>query len=195
MKIGVMAVQGDYDAHGRMLRRVGVEPVLIRTASALEVVDGLILPGGESTTMLKLLADEGLDEALVEFAARRPLFGTCAGVILMARETVSPVQRSFGLLDAKVERNAYGRQLDSSIRRLDPEPAFTERVGAGPLEAMFIRAPIIREVGPGVTVLARQGDIPVLVQQGDRLAATFHPELTGDERVHRFFVDTIRNGR
>jgi len=193
MKIGVMALQGDYGAHGRMLRRIGVEPVEVRSVSDLDGLDGLILPGGESTTMLKLLSEEGLDRALVDFAERKPLFGTCAGVILMARETLSPAQRCFGLLDAQVERNAYGRQLDSSIRRLQPAPAFTERTGPGDLEAMFIRAPIIRSVGPDVTVLARSGDDPVLVQQGSRLAATFHPELTADERVHRLFVDTIRS--
>jgi 5'-phosphate synthase pdxT subunit len=145
--------------------------------------------------MLKLIEQEGLLDPLLGFAARKPLFGTCAGVILMARETLSPAQRSFGLIDAVVERNAYGRQAHSAIRRLQPESEFVERAGPGELEAVFIRAPIIRAVGAGVTILIKDGATPALVEQGRFLASTFHPELSADPRVHRLFVDKIKTTR
>jgi pyridoxal 5'-phosphate synthase pdxT subunit len=144
-----------------------------------------VIPGGESTTMLKLLEEENLLEPLREFGARRPIFGTCAGAILLASEVLNPPQRSLGLLDIGVERNAYGRQLDSRIARLTPQGL------EGDLEAVFIRAPIIRRVGARVKVLAEyQGD-PVLVEQGRHLVATFHPELTDDPRIHRMFLDRV----
>jgi 5'-phosphate synthase pdxT subunit len=183
---GVLALQGDFEAHARILRRAGAEAVEVRTAADLEAADGLIIPGGESTTMLKLLREEGMFEALREFGGTRPIFGTCAGAILLAKHVTAPAQESLGLLDIDVERNAYGRQLDSRIATID-----APGVDGGELEAVFIRAPIIRRVGPEVRVLARYGGDPVLVEQGRHLAATFHPELTADLRVHRFFLGKV----
>ncbi len=182
-KIGVLALQGDFEKHERALERAGADAVQVRSAADLESVDGLIIPGGESSTMLKLLDEEKLLEPLRDFGRRRPVFGTCAGAILLASEVSNPAQASLGLLDIDVERNAYGRQLDSRIARLTPQGL------EGELEAVFIRAPIIRRVGEQVKVLASyQGD-PVLVEQGRHLVATFHPELTDDPRIHRLFLD------
>jgi 5'-phosphate synthase pdxT subunit len=184
MRVGILSVQGDFEAHGRAVARLGAEPVYVRTPAQLDGLAALILPGGESSTMLKFLEEEGLFEAIRSFAGRRPVFGTCAGVILMALEVTRPVQRSLGVMDLGVERNAYGRQLDSHIATLEPTPEFVERAGGGPVEAVFIRAPIIRRVGPeAVTLLRHRGD-PILVEQGRHLAATFHPELTADSRIH-----------
>ncbi len=184
-RIGVLALQGDFDAHKKALERAGAEAVEVRSADDLRDVDGLIIPGGESTTMMKLLEQEGLIEPLAEFAGRRPIFGTCAGAILLASDVTNPAQRSLGLMDIGVERNGYGRQLDSRIARLQPE-GFEQD-----LEAVFIRAPIIRRTGSGARVLARYQDDPVLVEQGRHLAATFHPELTTDPRVHLMFLRKI----
>jgi len=182
-KIGILAIQGDYQAHAAMLDRLGAAHNLVRWPRDLELLDGVILPGGESTTMLKFLSEEGLDRALVDFASEGgAIFGTCAGTILLAREVKNPPQRSLNLLDAAVLRNAYGRQLASEIRR---EPT---SLRAEPLEMVFIRAPIIESVGPGVEVLARSAHQPVLVRQGAILAATFHPELTADTSVHELFL-------
>jgi 5'-phosphate synthase pdxT subunit len=187
-KVGVLALQGDFEAHSRALARAGAEPVLARTASDLEDLDGLVIPGGESTTMLKLLNAERMVEPLVEFGRRRPIFGTCAGAILLASDVTHPPQQSLALMDLTVERNGYGRQIDSRVAQLKPEPDFAQRTHAGDLEAVFIRAPIIRHVGPDARVLANyQGD-PVLVEQGHHLVATFHPELSSDSRVHELFV-------
>ena len=188
MKIGVLAVQGDFEAHGRALARLGAEPVYVRTPEQLSGLSGLIIPGGESTTMLKFLEGEGLFDAVAGFAASRPLLGTCAGAILMARDVSRPAQRSLGLMDIAVERNAYGRQVDSRIVSVSPSPAFAERAGPGPLETVFIRAPIIRRTGPEVSVLLEHGNDPILVEQGRHLAATFHPELITDARVHALFL-------
>jgi 5'-phosphate synthase pdxT subunit len=188
-RIGVLAIQGDYAAHAEALVEAGGEPIEVRNPEELAGLDGLILPGGESTTMLKFLERRGLFESLKEFAAARPVFATCAGAILLAREVLHPPQRSLGLLDAVVERNAYGRQIDSSILT---EPT---SLPGGPLEMVFIRAPRIIEVGPGVEVLARREGFPVLARQGNLLAATFHPELSRDRRVHKFFVDTVIDAR
>ncbi len=190
-RIGVLAIQGDYAAHAAALTDAGAEPVEVRNSDELDAVDGLILPGGESTTMLKFLersasGGRSLFDALKEFAARNPVFGTCAGAILLAREVQHPPQRSLGLLDAVVERNAYGRQIDSSI-----ETAPSSLPGE-PLEMVFIRAPRIVETGAQVEVLARRDGFPVLVRQGKLMAATFHPELSSDRRVHRLFVETVR---
>ena len=184
-KIGVLALQGDFEKHEKALARAGADSVEVRSAADLDQVDGLVIPGGESTTMLKLLEQEQMLEPLREFGARRPIFGTCAGAILLASEVLNPPQRSLGLLDIDVERNAYGRQLDSRIARLKPEGL------EGDLEAVFIRAPIIRRVGDQAKVLAKyQGD-PVLVEQGRHLVATFHPELTDDSRIHQMFLDKV----
>jgi len=193
MKIGVLSLQGDFAAHGHALTRLGAEVVYVREAAQLSELRGLILPGGESTTMLKLLDEEKLFDPLVDFAARRPLFGTCAGTILMACEVSHPRQRSMNLLDIAVERNAYGRQLDSSIRPVEPGEEFVRRTAPGGFEGVFIRAPIIRRVGPSVRVLARQGAEPVLIEQAMHMAATFHPELSNDDRIHRLFLAIARS--
>lgn len=181
-RIGVLAIQGDYAAHSLALTEAGAEPREIRKPEELAVIDALVLPGGESTTMLKFLDQRHFFETLREFCARKPVFGTCAGSILLAREVRNPPQRSLGVLDAVVERNAYGRQIDSSI-----ETGETSLPG-GPLEMVFIRAPRIMEVGPKVEALASRQGHPTLVRQGNLIAATFHPELSPDRRVHRLFV-------
>jgi pyridoxal 5'-phosphate synthase pdxT subunit len=189
-KIGVLALQGDFEAHGSALAEAGAEPVEVRTKEQLQSVDGLVIPGGESTTMLKLLHLEDLMQPLREFGARKPVFGTCAGAILLATQVSNPLQESLGLMDIDVERNGYGRQLDSRIVELEPEG-----LGGGDLEAVFIRAPIIRRVGEGAHVLARYGADPVLVEQGRHMVATFHPELTRDPRIHRHFVAKVTASR
>jgi pyridoxal 5'-phosphate synthase pdxT subunit len=190
-QVGVLALQGDFEAHGRALERAGARVVYVRKADQLKEIDGLVLPGGESTTMLKLLNIESMMEPLGDFAREKPVLATCAGVILMAREVSNPVQESLGILDLAVERNGYGRQIDSRIVELEPSSDFQERAGAGKLEAVFIRAPVIHKIGPEGKVLASYQEHPVLVQQGRHLAATFHPELTGDHRVHKLFVSTL----
>lgn len=190
-KVGVLALQGDFEAHSQALARAGAEPVLARTAADLETLDGLVIPGGESTTMLKLMAIENLFEPLADFGRRRPIFGTCAGAILLATDVTHPAQQSLGLMDLTVERNGYGRQIDSRVAHIAPTPEFEQRTHSGELEAVFIRAPIIRRVGPEAHVLATyQGD-PVLVEQGRHLVATFHPELGSDSRVHDLFLSKL----
>jgi 5'-phosphate synthase pdxT subunit len=157
----------------------------------LEGLDGLVIPGGESTTMLRILRDEDLFEPLIRFGQRRPVFGTCAGAILLATEVCHPAQESLGLIEMSVQRNSYGRQLESCVLRLLPEAEFVRQAGSGELEAVFIRAPKIRRVAPDARVyLYRNGD-PVLVAQGRHLVATFHPELTSDPRIHRLFVEGL----
>ena len=190
-RVGILALQGDFEAHGRTLARLGAEPVFVRTAADLENIDGLIIPGGESTTMLKLLREEKLLAPLADFGRRRPIFGTCAGAILLAAGVSHPEQESLGLLDIDVERNAYGRQIDSRVARLTPEAEFAARTHPGEMEAVFIRAPIIRRTGPQTRVLARYAGDPVLVEQGPHLVATFHPELSGDSRVHELFLGKL----
>ena len=190
-KVGVLALQGDFAAHGVALERVGAEPVFVREAGQLDALDGMIIPGGESTTMLKLLRYDGLFDALREFGRKRPIFGTCAGAILLANEVSNPAQESLGLMDLSVERNAYGRQIDSRVAEIDPGPDFAARTTPCKLEAVFIRAPIIRRAGPDTKVLASYAGDPVLVEQGRHLAATFHPELTADARVHRLFLGKL----
>ena len=189
MKIGILAVQGDYEAHAAMLERLGATPVFVRAPAHLKNCDALILPGGESSTQLKFMQEEGLEPAVRKFAQSHPIFGTCAGVILLAREVRNPAQASLGLADIVVTRNAYGRQLASDVRlaptQLKPEP----------LEMVFIRAPIIESFGPGVVVLAECDGRPVLVRQGHILAATFHPELTADTTVHDYFLRLAKNGQ
>jgi 5'-phosphate synthase pdxT subunit len=189
-KAGVLSLQGDFAAHGAALERAGAEPVYVREAAQLDEIDGLVLPGGESTTMLKLLHYEKLYDAVAAFGRRKPVFGTCAGAILMAREVRNPLQESFNLVDMVVERNAYGRQLDSRVVELD-SPELEKRTAAGKLEAVFIRAPIIRELTDGIKVLAEYEGDPVLIEYGPHLVATFHPELTKDDRVHRLFLEKL----
>ena len=189
--VGVLALQGDFAAHAAALERAGAVPVLVRDPQHLAGLDGLVLPGGESTTMLKLLHHDGLLEAVSAFGRRKPLFGTCAGAILMAKEVSSPAQESLALMDIRVERNAYGRQIDSRVAELSPGPDFERRTAPGKLEAVFIRAPIIRRVGPAAHVLASYRGDPVLVEQDRYLVATFHPELTRDLRVHELFLEKL----
>lgn len=184
--IGVLAIQGDYAAHARALIDAGAEPVMVRTPEALSGLDGLIIPGGESTTMLKFLERDGFLGQLQAFVRTKPAFGTCAGCILLAKEVLHPAQASLSVLDATVERNAYGRQIDSAI--LTQETCLP----GGPLEMVYIRAPRITRVGEGVEVLAHRDGFPVLVRQGKLMAATFHPELSTDRRVHQLFVDLVR---
>src|ERR1700735_3814277 len=187
--VGVLALQGDFLAHLRALERVGAVAVEVRTAAQLEVCDGLIIPGGESTTMLKLLDMEKLTSAVRGFGARKPIYGTCAGAILLAHEVTHPpgsryaAQASLDLMDITVERNGYGRQVDSRIARVDGE--------GGEFEAVFIRAPIIRKVGAGARVLASYEGDPVWVEDGRHMVTTFHPELSEDLRVHRRFVEKL----
>jgi 5'-phosphate synthase pdxT subunit len=183
-RVGVLALQGDFEAHKRALEQAGATAIEVRTASELDSVEGLVLPGGESTTMLKLLDEEQLFEPLQRFGRERPIFGTCAGAILLATDVLKPEQRSLGLVDITVERNGYGRQLDSRIVRLPWD--------GNTLEAVFIRAPIIRRTGSGVNILASWRDTPVLVEQGRHLVATFHPELSDSKQVHRLFIDKLQ---
>jgi pyridoxal 5'-phosphate synthase pdxT subunit len=190
-RIGVLSLQGDFEAHGRALEREGAAPVYVRNREDLDGLDGLIIPGGESTTMLKLMGYENLLEPICEFGRRTPMFGTCAGAILMASQVSNPAQESLGLMDIAVERNAYGRQIDSRVAEIEPEAEFQQRTAPGKLNAVFIRAPIIRDVGPEARVLARYNGDPVLVEQGKHLVATFHPELTDDSRVHRYFLEKL----
>jgi 5'-phosphate synthase pdxT subunit len=183
--IGVLAIQGDYAAHAEALSESGANPVEVRKPGQLAGIDGLVLPGGESTTILRFLEKHSFFEILREFCGKKPIFGTCAGTILLAREVLNPAQLSLGILDAVVERNAYGRQIDSAIVTAETTLA------GGPLEMVFIRAPRILKTGPGVNVLAERDGFPVLVSQGRVLAATFHPELSRDRRVHRLFVEAV----
>jgi 5'-phosphate synthase pdxT subunit len=187
MKIGILAVQGDFEAHAATLTRMGVDYVFVRTPHDLEGIDAVILPGGESTTQWKFLIEEGLDRGLREHAARGgAMFGTCAGAILLAREVRSPEQESLDLADFAVTRNGYGRQLASEVRHE------ATAISPVPIEMVFIRAPIIDRVGPRVEVLATSKGRPVLIREGRILVATFHPELTADTAVHEYFLQMVR---
>jgi pyridoxal 5'-phosphate synthase pdxT subunit len=191
MTIGVLALQGDFDAHRRRLEELGARVVLVRNPEQLDGIDGLVIPGGESGTFLKLLGNEGF-EKLKEFVHAKPTFGTCAGAILLATEVENPKQAGLGAIDIGIRRNAYGRQLDSSIR----EGRFLPRqAGDSALEMVFIRAPKIERVGAGVEVIATEGVDPVAVRQGRAMAATFHPELSEDTRVHQAFLDLVADGK
>jgi 5'-phosphate synthase pdxT subunit len=185
MKIGVLALQGDFDAHRRRLEELGAEVVLVKKPGQLHEIDGLIIPGGESGTFLKLLGEEGFAK-LKDFVRLKPTLGTCAGCILLATEVENPKQAGLGALDITVRRNAYGRQIHSSIR----EGQFLNQ----PIEMVFIRAPKIERVGSGVEVIATEGEDPVLVREGKTLAATFHPELSDDPRIHQYFLELVENG-
>jgi len=190
-RVGVLSLQGDFAAHGEALARAGAEPVYVREPEQLDGLDGLVIPGGESTTMLKLMGKEGLMAPVAEFGRRKPIFGTCAGAILLANQVTNPAQESLGLMDLTVERNAYGRQIDSRVVEIETDPEFEEKTAPGKLEAVFIRAPIIRDLGGDSRVLARYNGDPVLVEQGRHLVATFHPELTRDSRVHQYFLEKL----
>lgn len=187
--IGVLALQGAYAAHGKMLEQLGAQTRLVRVPAELEGLDGLIMPGGESTTMLRFLDRNNFFDLLRDFVRTTPAFGTCAGAILLADRVQSPAQRSLEALDMTVERNAYGRQIDSTILRAE------SALAGGPLEMVFIRAPRITQTGPAVEVLARREGDPTLVRSGHLMAATFHPELSGDLRVHQLFLDLVREHR
>ena len=191
MTIGVLALQGDFDAHRRRLEELGAKVVLVKNPDQLDEIDGLVIPGGESGTFLKLLGDEGF-EKLKEFVHAKPTFGTCAGAILLATEVENPKQAGLGAIDIRIRRNAYGRQLDSSIRQGRFLP---EKSKDSPLEMVFIRAPKIERVGAGVEVVATEGVDPVAVRQGTAMAATFHPELSEDTRVHQAFLDLVADGK
>ena len=202
MKIGVLALQGDFDAHRRRLEELGAEVVLVKKPEQFDEIDGLVIPGGESSTFLKLLGEKGL-EKLNQFVRAKPTFGTCAGAILLATEVENPKQTGLGALDIGIRRNAYGRQIDSSIRegkflakKNSTDLSVADREDA-PLEMVFIRAPKIERVGPAVEVIAIEGknEDPVAVRQGRVMAATFHPELSEDTRVHRAFLDLVQNGK
>jgi pyridoxal 5'-phosphate synthase pdxT subunit len=187
MKIGVLALQGDFDAHRRRLEELGAEVVLVKKPEQLDEIDGLIIPGGESGAFLKLLGPEGFAK-LKDFVLSKPSFGTCAGCILLATDVENPKQAGLGALDMTVRRNAYGRQIDSSIR----DGQFLNE----PIEMVFIRAPKIERTGKGVEVIATEGKgddaDPVLVRQGKTMASTFHPELSDDRRIHRYFLDLVQ---
>ncbi|MGE5206206.1 MAG: pyridoxal 5'-phosphate synthase glutaminase subunit PdxT [Chlamydiota bacterium] len=184
MKIGVLALQGDFDAHRKRLEELGAEAVLVRKPEQLDEIDALVIPGGESSTFLKLLGEQGF-EKLKQFVHAKPAFGTCAGAILLANQVENPHQPGLGALDITIRRNAYGRQVDSSIRHAQTT------LGSDPLEMVFIRAPKIERVGKEVEVLARESNDPVLVRQGKTMAATFHPELSEDTRVHAAFLELV----
>jgi 5'-phosphate synthase pdxT subunit len=193
LTIGILALQGAYEAHAKTLRTLGAVPKLVRLPADLEdpdgsaLVDGLIMPGGESTTMLKFLERHDFFDTLKTFVQTTPTFGTCAGAILLATDVENPTQKSLGALDITVERNAYGRQIDSTILHAD------STLPGGPLEMVFIRAPRITRTGATVETLATREANPVLVRQGHILAATFHPELSHDTRVHELFLNLVRH--
>jgi pyridoxal 5'-phosphate synthase pdxT subunit len=186
VKIGVLALQGDFDAHRRRLEELGADVLLVKKPEQLDDIDGLVIPGGESGTFLKLLGEAGF-EKLKQFVRVQPTFGTCAGAILLANEVSNPAQAGLGAIDIGIRRNAYGRQVDSSIRQ--------GMLGNSPIEMVFIRAPKIERVGAQVEVLATEGNDPVVVRQGKTMAATFHPELSVDTRVHQAFLDMVDGGR
>jgi 5'-phosphate synthase pdxT subunit len=200
MIIGVLALQGDFDAHRRRLEELGAQVLLVKKPEQLDQIDGLVIPGGESGTFLKLLGDAGF-EKLKQFVQAKPTFGTCAGAILLASEVENPPQAGLGALNIRVRRNAYGRQIDSSIREgkfvsdLKHHLKALDMPDSSPLEMVFIRAPQIVHVGEGVEVLATDGNDPVAVRQGRAMAATFHPELSDDPRVHQAFLDLVSNGK
>ena len=185
-QIGVLALQGAYDIHAERLNRLGAITRFIRTPDQLAFLDGLVIPGGESTTFLKHLERAGFYDVLNDFVHSKPTFGTCAGTILLAKDVDNPPQRSFAALDIAVERNAYGRQNDSTILTAETS------LPGGPMEMVFIRAPRISRVGEGIEVLATRDGSATLIRKGKLLAATFHPELSDDIRVHQLFLDMVR---
>jgi len=194
LKIGVLALQGDFDAHRRRLEGLGAQVVLVKKPEQLDEIDGLVIPGGESGTFLKLLGPAGF-EKLKQFVRWKPTFGTCAGAILLASEVENPAQAGLGALNIRVQRNAYGRQIDSSIREGKLLRDLNGSLNESALEMVFIRAPKISHIGDGVEVLATEGTDPVVVRQGSAMAATFHPELSDDPRIHQLFLNLVHNGQ
>jgi pyridoxal 5'-phosphate synthase pdxT subunit len=189
LKIGILAVQGDFEAHAAMLERLGAEAAEVRTPAQLKGCDGLILPGGESTTQLQFLREEGLAEAIEKFAKQGgAIFGTCAGAILLATEVQNPKQDSLKLLDMTVLRNGYGRQIASDV------VSGPTKLKSEPLEMVFIRGPVIERAGPSLEILAEYAGKPALVQRDQIMAATFHPELTDDTTVHEHFLSLVAAG-
>jgi 5'-phosphate synthase pdxT subunit len=180
----VLALQGDFEAHRKRLEELGAVVVLVKKPEQFDEIEALVIPGGESTTFLKLLGEEGFRK-LRKFVQAKPTFGTCAGAILLARDVLNPPQHGLGVLDVSIRRNAYGRQLDSHIIEADTA------LGSEPLEMVFIRAPKFEQLGPQVEVLAREGNDPVLIRDKQILAATFHPELSDDKRVHEYFLEKV----
>lgn len=190
VRVGILAIQGDFEAHARVLERLAVDWTYVRRPEELAGLDGLILPGGESTTHLKFFEQEGFGDAIRALHAQgKPLFGTCAGAILLAKEVTAPPQPALGLIDIAIERNAYGRQIRSGVRQ------GRTVLKDAPLEMVFIRAPVIRRVGAGVKVLGECEGVPVAVEQGPCLVTTFHPELTSDTTIHEYFLSRVRNDR
>lgn len=187
MRVGVLAMQGAFREHIKSLNALGVEGVEIRYKDQLKEISGLIIPGGESTTISKLMIEYELFEPVSRLGREgMPIFGTCAGMVMLAKDIVNSQQPRLGLMDIKVKRNAFGRQVDSFEARLDI-PA----IGADPFNAVFIRAPYLEGVGPGVEVLASFGDKAVMARQNNLLVAAFHPELTDDIRIHKYFLSMI----
>jgi 5'-phosphate synthase pdxT subunit len=194
MTIGVLALQGDFDAHRRRLEELGAKVVLVKKPEQLDEIDGLVIPGGESGTFLKLLGEEGF-EKLKQFVRVKPTFGTCAGAILLATDVENPKQVGLGAIDISIRRNAYGRQIDSSIREGQLLQSSLNAKPDSPLEMVFIRAPKIERIGKDVEIIATEGEDTVAVKQGRAMAATFHPELSEDTRVHQAFLALIENHR
>ena len=188
MRIGVLAIQGDFEAHKSRLEQLGAEVVLVRKPEQLDAIDAIVIPGGESSTFLNFLSERGFLEKLREFVSTKPTFGTCAGAILLATEVENPPQPSLDALNIRIRRNAYGRQNESFISQVSTQ------LGSRPLEMVFIRAPKIMSTGKNVEVLATESGDPVLVRQGKIMAATFHPELSDDTRVHQEFLKLVQNG-
>ena len=188
MKIGVLAIQGDYEAHKKRLEQLGADVTLVRKPEQLHSIDAIVIPGGESSTFLNFLVEHGFLEKLRSFVSTKPTFGTCAGAILLANEIENPPQQSLAVLDIRIRRNAYGRQNESFIKEA------ATKLGTQPLEMVFIRAPKIIATGKNVEVLASESGDPVLVRQGKIMAATFHPELSDDMRVHQEFLKLVKNG-
>ncbi len=188
MQVGVLALQGDFSAHQQRLEDCGVAVRQVRKPEQMEEIDGLVIPGGESTTLLKLLHTGHFFPAFTRFwEAQKPIFGTCAGLILLAKEVTNPAQFSFGFINIATERNAYGRQRES----FETIGEVTLHGKAEPLPMVFIRAPRITRLGEGVTVLGRYNQEPVLARQGSVLVATFHPELTEKDTIHRYFLHMV----
>lgn len=192
MKIGVLALQGDFELHQRMIQKIGVETLLVKRASDLDSCNGLIIPGGESTTFMNLIDKIGLKDAIIRFYQQKPVFGTCAGSIILSKVVVGENRyQTFGAIDVEIKRNAYGRQIDSFVDTVTLDPVVDAEKSE--FEGVFIRAPKILKLGEGVRPLAYHGKDVVMAEQGNVLISTFHPELTDDTRIHEYFLKKIRS--